>query len=83
MIIVFDIPVEHDKLRDELRNMLKDYGGTFLQYSVYTIDLESDRLEELLSKIGKLLLKGGGRVDVFKPCGKCYKKIRIIDTTSL
>ncbi len=80
VIVVFDIPVEYDKLRREVREYLKDFGGSFLQYSVYTLDCDEKVLERIVSGINRILTKGGGRVDIFIPCKKCFDKVRVVDT---
>ena len=80
---MFDIPVEYNKLRDELRELLKNYGGTFLEYSVYETELDERVIAELIRKVRRLLHKGAGRVDFVFPCERCYKKIIVLDTTQL
>jgi len=80
VIVVYDIPVEYPRLRDMVREFLKDLGGTFIQYSVYEADLDEEGLRELISGLEALLRRGGGKVDIFLPCSRCYSKIRIIDT---
>ncbi|RLF08876.1 MAG: CRISPR-associated endonuclease Cas2 [Thermoprotei archaeon] len=83
VIVVFDIPVEHNKLRDELRELLKNYGGTFLEYSVYETELDERVVVELIEKVRRLLRRGAGRVDFVFPCERCYRKIIVVDTTQL
>ena len=83
VLIVFDIPAKYDPLRARLRNLLKNYGGVFRQYSVYEADLTSRELERLTEKIEGLLKRGGGRVDIIIPCGRCLKGIIELDTSSL
>lgn len=80
VVVVYDIPVEHDRLRTEIREFLKDMGGRFIQYSIYEAELDEEGVERLLRGLERLLKKGGGKVDVFFPCKKCYAEIRIIDT---
>jgi len=83
IIIVFDIPVEYNWLRDKIRNLLKDYGGKFLEYSVYETDIDEKVFEILYERLEKLLHKGGGRIDIVFPCKSCYRKILLIDTTQI
>ena len=83
VIIVFDILEEYRKVRDELRIFLKDFGGRFLQYSVYELDCDRETLEKIRKGIERILKKGGGRVDILLPCNRCYDKIKIIDTYEL
>jgi len=83
VIVVFDVPVECDWLRTEIRELLKDYGGIFLQYSVYELDLPEKILDRLLEKLEQKLKKCGGRIDIVKPCSRCLKKILVVDTTRL
>jgi len=83
IIVVFDILEEYSKVRDELRTFLKDFGGRFLQYSVYELDGDAETLERIKAGIDKILRKGGGRVDILLPCRMCYSKIMIVDTYKL
>lgn len=80
VIVVYDIPVEHNRLRSEVREFLKDMGGSFIQYSVYEADLDEEGVGRLLRGLERILRKGGGKIDVFFPCEKCYSEIRVIDT---
>jgi len=78
VVVVFDVPVGYDWLRDELRERLKDFGGVFLQRSVYEIECDWSVFEKLLRVVESVLRKGAGRVDFIFPCGKCYSGIRVI-----
>ncbi len=83
VIVVFDILEEYRDVRDELRRFLKDFGGVFLEYSVYELDCDNDTFIKLKNGVKKILEKGGGRVDILLPCKKCYNKIKIVDTYKL
>lgn len=78
VIVIFDVPVGYDWLRDRLREKLKDFGGTFLQRSVYEIDCDWKTFGKLYRVVDSVLRKGAGRVDFIFPCAKCYRNIRII-----
>jgi len=80
IIVVFDIPVGYDRLRDRLRNRLKDYGGVFREYSVYEVELDEKNAERMINDIRRIVAEGAGRVDIIFPCRRCYENIIIIDT---
>ncbi len=80
IVVVYDIPVEHNKLRTEVREFLRDMGGTFIQYSVYETDLDERGLERLVRGLEAILEKGSGKIDIFLPCNQCYRGRKIIDT---
>lgn len=80
VIVVYDIPVEYGRLRNEVRNFLKDIGGRFIEYSVYEADLDPEEIERMIEGLRLLLKKGGGKIDIFFPCKKCYSNIIVIDT---
>ena len=83
VIVVYDIPVECEKLRKEVREYLKNFGGIFVEYSVYFLDIEERDFKILVNGLRKLLKKCGGRVDIIRPCKRCFSGIKIIDTTKL
>ncbi|GEM_PF-6639083 len=52
-IIIFDIPQEHNKSRNKLRNKLKSWGFYMLQRSVFVCPYEcEDELAKLCEKLG-------------------------------
>ncbi|MHA1470293.1 MAG: CRISPR-associated endonuclease Cas2 [Candidatus Asgardarchaeia archaeon] len=67
-------------MRAELRELLKDYGGQRLQYSVYELRMSYEGFEKLKPKIIELLKKGKGTVHILKPCKRCYRSIIHIST---
>ena len=81
VVVVFDVPVEHDRLRDRLRRLLKDYGGEFVEYSVYETELDEEAVRELIERVRRLIRSGAGRVDFVFPCERCYRRIIVVDTT--
>ncbi len=76
--MVYDI--KDDATRGKLRELLKDYGGERLQYSVYELSISYDTLEKIKPQILALLDEGKGTIHIIKPCNKCYNSIIHIST---
>ena len=76
--VIYDIS-EHDVRRD-LRETLKNWGGTWLQYSVFELDLPKDKIKTLIKVVKKILRKGTGDIRFVFPCKSCYGKIEHIST---
>jgi len=76
IIVVYDIPVEYDDYRRRLREHLKNYGGNFLQLSVYEVDVTKRELDRLIKEIESIIKNCNGRVEIVFPCKSCYEKIR-------
>lgn len=76
VIVVYDIPVEYDKCRNELREYLKNFGGTFWQLSVYEVDVSARDLERMIRGIEVIAKRCNGRVEILFPCKSCHEKIR-------
>lgn len=53
LLIMFDIPLEHAKQRQQLRRMLKRFGFTLVQQSVWMSNMDyRQALMELVSELG-------------------------------
>lgn len=81
VLVVYDVPVEYNAKREKLREHLKNYGGVFRQYSVYEVDLERRKLEELIEEISKIIRGVPCKVEIVMPCKKCYESIRQVGGT--
>ncbi len=78
IIVVYDIT--EDEVRNQLREYLKDLGGTWLQYSVFELDLTPQQIEKMTETLKRILSKGTGDIRILKPCKQCYQKIKHITT---
>lgn len=58
--IVYD--TDDDNIRDEIRETLRDLGGTRVQYSAFIIELTHAQLQEVIMTIEKIIM--GSRTDV-------------------
>ncbi len=52
-LVVYD--VSEDKLRTNIRNVLKDSGGERIQYSAFLIELTETELHELVATIKNIV----------------------------
>ena len=78
IIVVYDIPKEHDDKRRTLREYLKNYGGKFIQYSVYEIEIKSNELKYMIKGIKRIIRKIPCKILIIKPCKQCQQKIKQI-----
>ncbi|RLF09579.1 MAG: CRISPR-associated endonuclease Cas2 [Thermoprotei archaeon] len=76
IVVVYDIPVEHEDYRRRLREYLKNFGGKFLQLSVYEVEVSRRELDELIRGVEAIVRGCEGKVKVLFPCRSCYEKIR-------
>jgi CRISPR-associated protein Cas2 len=79
-LITYDIP--EDKPRLKLANVLEDYGKR-VQYSVFEAWLSPNHLEELYTKIEKILAGQAGQVRFYRLCAHCQKTVKMIGTQDL
>ena len=76
--VIYDVHEEYESVRNKLREKLKDFGGIFVEYSVYVTDLNSRDLSRMLKIIRTLIRGSKARVDIILPCSKCLSRIKII-----
>ncbi|MHA1583340.1 MAG: CRISPR-associated endonuclease Cas2 [Candidatus Baldrarchaeia archaeon] len=67
-MIVYDI--KEDKIRDKVRKILKDLGGTWIQYSAFLIELEIPELQKIMRKLTQLIAKTEGDIRFIPLCKK-------------
>jgi len=76
-LIVYDIT--EDKLRSEVSDMIKNCGGTRIQYSAFIVDLNEPELMVLLSRIKRLIGFRRARLFVLPICrGDMRRRITIV-----
>lgn len=78
LIIVYDI--KDDKVRKEIRETIKDFGGERLQFSVYIIKISKSVIPTIKSELINLLDDTEGIIHFLYPCKNCLNKIIHIST---
>lgn len=71
-MIVYDI--KEDKIRGRVRKILKDMGGTWIQYSAFLIELEIPELQETTRRLAQLIAKTEGDIRFIPLCKKDQKR---------
>jgi CRISPR-associated protein Cas2 len=77
MLIAVAYDVVDDARRDRLSNRMQDFG-TRVQYSVFECLLEEGDLARMESAVAELIDHGEDRVRIYRLCGGCAGRIRII-----
>jgi CRISPR-associated protein Cas2 len=67
-LLVYDIP--DNKVRTKVADVCLDYGLTRIQYSAFLGNLNRNRQEEILQKIGKRVGSADANVRLFPMCDK-------------
>lgn len=70
-IITYDIPVENDKLRTKVAQVLMDFGCMRIQKSVFLGNLNRNTRDKLKIKLSKVMYKKEGNIRMFPVCEKC------------
>lgn len=73
-IIVYDIPVEFDRIRTKISDILLSYNLIRLNYSVFFGKLTFNRAEEIGLRLKKIMEKVLGDVRIIPICQSCYEK---------
>jgi len=71
-IIVYD--VTDDETRNQIRETLKDAGGTRIQYSAFTIELTRTEKQQLTTKLATLATKTEADIRLIPICPKDKQK---------
>ena len=75
-VISYDI--EKDKTRNKIAKTLENYGQR-VQYSVFECHIKSKQLDELYSKLAKLMTdEEEGNIRIYTICANCEAKIATI-----
>lgn len=72
-IVVYDVSSDED--RDRIREVLKNWGGSRIQYSAFKIRLEPAELNQLLQVLRRLLGEGKGSIMAIPVCKACEAKL--------
>jgi CRISPR-associated protein Cas2 len=70
-IIIYD--VTDDNLRNQVSEILKDYGLERIQYSAFLGQLRHDELNSLLVDLRELIGPDSENVQIYPVCDSCYK----------
>lgn len=70
-IIIYD--VTDDNLRNQVSELLKDYGLTRIQYSAFLGSLRHHELNSLLVDLRKLISDRTENVQIYPVCDGCFK----------
>ncbi len=81
ILVVYDVSEEYENVRRRLRETLKDYGGIFLEYSVYMVELDKQGLHALIRDIRRVIRRADARVDILIPCRECLRKLLTFNLT--
>jgi len=70
-IIIYD--VTDDNLRNQVSELLKDYGLTRIQYSAFLGSLRHHELNSLLVDLRNLITDRTENVQIYPVCDGCFK----------
>lgn len=74
--VVISYDISDDKTRTKVSNMLLDHG-TRVQYSVFEMLIDNDRLDELVERL-KDYPERGDSIRIYHICEGCLKKAIIL-----
>ena len=77
-LVVYDIPVEYDPIRNKLAKLLQNYGLERIQKSVFIGKLSNNNTENLAIDINKLLGDIDADVRIFSICSKCLESSIVV-----
>ena len=73
MFIVVAYDIVSDKRRNEVANVLKDYG-TRINFSVFECEINKESLSELKSKIAGIISRKKDSIVFYEICKSCNDK---------
>jgi CRISPR-associated protein Cas2 len=73
-VIIYD--VTDDNLRNQVSQLLKDYGLTRIQYSAFLGSLRHHELNSLLTDLRSLISDKAESVQIYPICDSCFKAKR-------
>ncbi|MHA1439579.1 MAG: CRISPR-associated endonuclease Cas2 [Promethearchaeota archaeon] len=74
-LVIYDIPVEFDKFRTKISNLLLSYNLIRLNYSVFFGELTFNVAGDIAKKLKELLKNVPGDVRMLPICKNCYSKV--------
>jgi len=77
MFFVISYDITDDRRRNKVAKCLENYG-TRVQYSVFEIICEKEKLWKILKELEKIINKTEDSIRVYYLCDSCLKKIEIL-----
>ena len=77
MFITVSYDIRDDRRRNQVLNILKDYG-TNVQYSVFECNLTQEQLNTLKKKIESIIKMDEDNVRFYLLCGACKDKVIVV-----
>jgi CRISPR-associated endonuclease Cas2 len=77
-IVIYDIPVEFDRIRKKISDILLNYCLMRLNFSVFFGDISTNRAEEIALKLNKVMKKVPGDVRIIQICNSCYQRAIVV-----
>jgi len=77
-LVTYDIPQEYPKIRRKITLILKNWGLTHLQYSVFMGELSRNNAESIALQIQALVRNISSDIRMFPICQSCLAKAIII-----
>lgn len=77
MFYVVSYDIAADDRRDRVHATLKDYG-TPVQYSVFECDVDEKRLEELKTRLARLVRPKEDNVRYYRLCKDCLAQTTVV-----
>ncbi|MHA1375517.1 MAG: CRISPR-associated endonuclease Cas2 [Promethearchaeota archaeon] len=77
-IVIYDIPVDFDKIRTKISDILLNYCMLRLNYSVFFGELSTNHAEEIALKLEKVMKKVPGDVRIIPICNSCCRKAIVV-----
>jgi CRISPR-associated protein Cas2 len=74
-LLIYDIP--DDRIRTKVADACLDYGLDRIQYSAFSGDISHNYQDELFLKIGDLLEKKEGNIQLIPICSKDWSERRV------
>ena len=76
MLTIISYDIGSDRRRQKILTALKDFGGRWVQYSVFECDLDEATLRTLLERLRPLVqAEEGDSLRVYAVCGACRPQI--------
>ena len=80
MLSIISYDIGSDRRRQKILTALKDFGGRWVQYSVFECDLDEATLRTLLERLRPLVqAEEGDSLRVYAVCGACRPSRSVID----
>jgi CRISPR-associated endonuclease Cas2 len=82
-LVTYDVPKEYPKIRTKIARILKNWGLTHLQYSVFIGPLSRNHAESIALQVGAVIKNHPADVRMYPICDRCMSKAIIISDNPL